>query len=114
MARRSRSDRITDPKQISSKPNAQVEQNQPSLSIERLYMTRSVGATAWSPDGKTIAFRSDHRSQADKQQAQRPGGAEPAESFYRKALHDAFGRGNSLVAGWQDDRVQIGSPIPSR
>ncbi len=50
---------ITDPKQISSKPNAQVEQNQQSLSIERLYMTRSVGATAWSPDGKTIAFVSN-------------------------------------------------------
>jgi dipeptidyl aminopeptidase/acylaminoacyl peptidase len=50
---------ITDPKQITSKPNAQVEQNQQSLSIERLYMTRSVGATAWSPDGKTIAFISN-------------------------------------------------------
>src|SRR6266436_6279817 len=50
---------ITDPKQIMSKPNAQVEQNQQSLSIERLYMTRSVGATAWSPDGKTIAFVSN-------------------------------------------------------
>jgi dipeptidyl aminopeptidase/acylaminoacyl peptidase len=50
---------ITDPKQITSKPNAQVEQNQQSLSIKRLYMTRSVGATAWSPDGKTIAFVSN-------------------------------------------------------
>ena len=50
---------ITDPKQITSKPNANVEQNQQSLSIERLYMTRSVGATAWSPDGKTIAFVSN-------------------------------------------------------
>jgi dipeptidyl aminopeptidase/acylaminoacyl peptidase len=50
---------ITDPQQISSKPNAQVEQNQQSLSIERLYMTRAVGATAWSPDGKTIAFISN-------------------------------------------------------
>ena len=50
---------ITDPKQIMSKPNAQVEQNQQSLSVERLYMTRSVGATAWSPDGKTIAFISN-------------------------------------------------------
>ena len=49
---------ITDPKLISSKPNAQVEQNQQSLSIERLYMTRSVGATAWSPDGKYIYFNS--------------------------------------------------------
>jgi dipeptidyl aminopeptidase/acylaminoacyl peptidase len=50
---------ITDPKQIASKPNANVEQNQQSLSIERLYMTRSVGATTWSPDGKSIAFISN-------------------------------------------------------
>ncbi len=50
---------ITDPKQITSKPNAQVEQSQQSLSIERLYMTRSVGATAWSPDGRAIAFVSN-------------------------------------------------------
>jgi dipeptidyl aminopeptidase/acylaminoacyl peptidase len=50
---------ITDPKQITSKPNAKVEQNQQSLSIERLYMTRSVGASAWSPDGKTVAFVSN-------------------------------------------------------
>jgi dipeptidyl aminopeptidase/acylaminoacyl peptidase len=50
---------ITDPKLITSKPNANVEQNQQSLSIERLYMTRSVGATTWSPDGKTIAFISN-------------------------------------------------------
>jgi dipeptidyl aminopeptidase/acylaminoacyl peptidase len=47
---------ITDPKQISSKPNAQVEQNQQSLSIEKLYMTRAIGASTWSPDGKTVAF----------------------------------------------------------
>ena len=47
---------ITDPKQISSKPNAIVEK---SLSIEKLYMTRSIGGTAWSPDGKTIAFVSN-------------------------------------------------------
>jgi dipeptidyl aminopeptidase/acylaminoacyl peptidase len=47
---------ITDPKQISSKPNAQVEKN---LSIEKLYMTRAVGGTTWSPDGKTIAFVSN-------------------------------------------------------
>jgi dipeptidyl aminopeptidase/acylaminoacyl peptidase len=47
---------ITDPKQITSQPNAHVEQNQQSLSIERLYMTRQVGRPSWSPDGKTIAF----------------------------------------------------------
>ncbi len=44
---------ITDPKQIASKSNAAVEKN---LSIEKLYMTRIVGGTAWSPDGKQIAF----------------------------------------------------------
>ena len=47
---------VTDPKQIASKPNAQVEKN---LSIEKLYMTRGVGGTDWSPDGKTIVFVSN-------------------------------------------------------
>jgi dipeptidyl aminopeptidase/acylaminoacyl peptidase len=50
---------ITEPKLITSKINAQVEQNQQSLSIEKLYMTRSVGNTSWSPEGKTIAFISN-------------------------------------------------------
>src|SRR5712692_4252627 len=44
---------VTDPKQITSKPNEQVERN---LSIEKLYMTRQVGGSTWSPDGKTVAF----------------------------------------------------------
>jgi dipeptidyl aminopeptidase/acylaminoacyl peptidase len=48
---------ITDPKQISSKPNAQVEPR--SLTIEKLYMTRQVGRATWSPDGKSIAFVSN-------------------------------------------------------
>ena len=47
---------ITDPKQLASKPNAQVEK---SLTIEKLYMTRQVGSSEWSPDGKTIAFISN-------------------------------------------------------
>jgi dipeptidyl aminopeptidase/acylaminoacyl peptidase len=47
---------VTDPKQIVSKSNAVVEK---SLTIEKLYMTRSTGGTAWSPDGKTIAFVSN-------------------------------------------------------
>jgi dipeptidyl aminopeptidase/acylaminoacyl peptidase len=47
---------ITDPKQITAKPDANVEQAEESLSLERLYMTRLIGDTAWSPDGKTIAF----------------------------------------------------------
>src|SRR5581483_9263912 len=50
---------ITDPKQIKSKPNAEVEQNQQSLSIERLYMTRAIGGTSWSPDGKMVVFVSN-------------------------------------------------------
>ncbi len=50
---------ITDPKQIASKPNAQVEQNQQSLSIEKLYMTRQIGRPSWSPDGRTIVFVSN-------------------------------------------------------
>ena len=47
---------ITDPKQISSKPDARVEKN---LTIEKLYMTRQVGGSTWSPDGKTVAFVSN-------------------------------------------------------
>src|SRR5438067_5002894 len=50
---------ITDPKQITSKPDAQVEQNEESLSLERLYMNRAIGDTAWSPDGNTIGFVSN-------------------------------------------------------
>jgi len=44
---------ITDPKQITSKPDARVEK---SLTIEKLYMTRQVSGATWSPDGKTVAF----------------------------------------------------------
>jgi dipeptidyl aminopeptidase/acylaminoacyl peptidase len=52
---------IADPKQITSKPDARVEK---SLSIEKLYMTRQVGGSTWSPDGwsptgKTVAFVSN-------------------------------------------------------
>jgi dipeptidyl aminopeptidase/acylaminoacyl peptidase len=47
---------VTDPKQITSKPDARVEK---SLSIEKLYMTRQVGGSTWSPDGKTVAFTSN-------------------------------------------------------
>src|SRR6202451_4768540 len=48
---------VTDPKQIASKPNAQVEPR--SLTLEKLYMTRQVGSPTWSPDGKSIAFISN-------------------------------------------------------
>jgi dipeptidyl aminopeptidase/acylaminoacyl peptidase len=47
---------VTDPKQISSRSNAAVERN---FDIAKMYMTRAVGGTAWSPDGKTIAFISN-------------------------------------------------------
>src|ERR1700685_2692077 len=48
---------ITDPKKISSTPNAQIEPR--GLTIEKLYMTRQVGRATWSPDGKSIAFVSN-------------------------------------------------------
>ena len=48
---------ITDPKQVSSKPNAQVEPR--GLTIEKLYMTRQIGRATWSPDEKSIAFISN-------------------------------------------------------
>src|SRR5947209_7100740 len=50
---------ITDPKQITAKPDANVEQSEEGLSLERLYMTRQIGGTAWSPDGKSIVFVSN-------------------------------------------------------
>ncbi|HKI27699.1 MAG TPA: S9 family peptidase [Candidatus Sulfotelmatobacter sp.] len=48
---------IADPKKVSSKPNALVEAR--SLTIEKLFMTRQVGRSTWSPDGKTVAFISN-------------------------------------------------------
>ena len=48
---------VTDPKKIDSKPNAQVEPR--SLTIEKLFMTRQIGGSSWSPDGKSIAFISN-------------------------------------------------------
>jgi len=48
---------VTDPKKISSKPNAQVEPR--GLTIEKLYMTRQIGRSSWSPDGKSVAFISN-------------------------------------------------------
>ncbi len=46
---------VTDPQQIRAATREEVQQ----LTIEKLYMTRAVGATAWSPDGKQIAFISN-------------------------------------------------------
>ncbi|MFZ0731978.1 MAG: S9 family peptidase [Candidatus Sulfotelmatobacter sp.] len=48
---------ITDPKKVSSKPNAEVEPR--SLTIEKLFMTRQIGPATWSPEGKQIAFVSN-------------------------------------------------------
>ena len=48
---------ITDPKKISSKPNAEIEPR--GMTIEKLFMTRQVGGATWSPDGKQIAFISN-------------------------------------------------------
>jgi len=48
---------ITDPKQISSRPNAEIEPR--TLTIEKLYMTRQIGPATWSPEGKNIAFISN-------------------------------------------------------
>lgn len=50
---------ITDPKQVTATPDADVEQGEESLSLERLYMTRQIGDTAWSPDGKSVVFVSN-------------------------------------------------------
>src|SRR6267378_2704822 len=47
---------VTDPKLISGKNNLEATK----LSIEKLYMTRAIGGSSWSPDGKTIAFISDY------------------------------------------------------
>ena len=47
---------ITDPKQIAAKPDAEVEQGEEALSLPRLYMTRQIGDSAWSPDGKSVVF----------------------------------------------------------
>src|SRR5690349_14039472 len=46
---------ITDPQQVKSIPKADVGK----LSIEKLYMTRAIGDTSWSPDGKQIVFVSN-------------------------------------------------------
>jgi len=43
---------ITDPKQVTSRVRPDV----PNFDLERLYLTRLIGATAWSPDGKQIVF----------------------------------------------------------
>jgi dipeptidyl aminopeptidase/acylaminoacyl peptidase len=46
---------ITDPVQIKSKEKFDVQ----PLSLDRLYMSHSIGASTWSPDGKQVAFISN-------------------------------------------------------
>src|SRR5215467_1156147 len=46
---------ITDPAQITSKPKPTIQ----PFTIEKLYMTRSIGASSWSPDDKQVAFVSN-------------------------------------------------------
>ena len=46
---------ITNPAEIQSVPKADVQK----FTVEKLFMTRSIGGTAWSPDGKTVAFVSN-------------------------------------------------------
>ena len=43
---------ITDPGQITSKQKFDVQ----PFSIEKLYMTRAIASSAWSPDDKQVAF----------------------------------------------------------
>jgi len=46
---------ITNPAEIQSVPKADVQK----FTVEKLFMTRSIGGMAWSPDGKTVAFVSN-------------------------------------------------------
>jgi dipeptidyl aminopeptidase/acylaminoacyl peptidase len=46
---------ITDPTKLESKTVADMQ----SFSIERLYTTRNIGGSTWSPDGKQVAFVSN-------------------------------------------------------
>ena len=46
---------VADPKQVAGKSNLNVGK----LSIEKLYMTRAIGGSSWSPDGKAITFISN-------------------------------------------------------
>ena len=43
---------ITDPAQITAKQKFDIQ----PFTIEKLYMTRAVGDSSWSPDDKQVAF----------------------------------------------------------
>src|SRR5437588_63808 len=46
---------ITDPKLLDTTPVTDLQ----NFSIEKLYMTRAVGGSTWSPDAKQVAFISN-------------------------------------------------------
>src|SRR5271157_1089690 len=46
---------LTDPAKLQSK----TVENMQNFSIDKLYMTRAIGGTTWSPDGKQVAFVSN-------------------------------------------------------
>jgi dipeptidyl aminopeptidase/acylaminoacyl peptidase len=46
---------LTDPADIKSLPKADVQK----FTVEKLFMTRTIGGTTWSPDAKVIAFESN-------------------------------------------------------
>ena len=46
---------LTDPAKLQSR----TVENMQNFTIEKLYMTRSIGGTTWSPDGKQVAFVSN-------------------------------------------------------
>jgi len=95
---------ITDPKQITSKPDARVEK---SLSIEKLYMTRQVGGSTWSPDGwspngTTVAFVSNLSGRNNLWLVPSEGGWPIATHGQRPAPDQP-----DLVTGRQVDRLYV-------
>ena len=91
---------ITDPKKISSKPNAQVEPRR--LTIEKLYMTRQIGRATWSPDGKSIAFVSNMSGRNNLWIVPSEGGF-PVQM----TVSDQRQTNAGVVARWKMDRVSV-------
>jgi dipeptidyl aminopeptidase/acylaminoacyl peptidase len=61
---------ISDPAQITSASKTDVQR----FTIERLFMTRGVAGTAWSPDGKTIVFSTNISGRYNLWTVPAPGG----------------------------------------